>query len=176
MLKLKVLALSVNNLTDARYFAAYMVDWIGFNVNPASANYVNPENLAEILGWVEGPRYILQGVEWNEESPKLIQAAESKIEAVMLEKESAQFKDLLVFSHRKDRLGDMNVFEDLDSFNNSGLDPEYAFISYRGEVSLVRQLMALPNPPGLCLSGGDEQAVGLKAFDELDEVFDLLYD
>lgn len=44
----------VQNLTDARYFAAQNVDWLGFDLDPSSEHAISPQKAKEIAGWVEG--------------------------------------------------------------------------------------------------------------------------
>jgi len=176
MLKLKVIALSVDNLTDARYFAAYLVDWIGFDINPASVHYIDPEKLNEILGWVEGPKYLLQGVAWNEDAQEIIKESKSKIEGVLLKQASMAFSDMQIFTDQVDIEDSIYLFETLAAYEKAEVLPATAFIKYNGDISLVHQLLAIADPPGLMLTGSAEEEVGLKAFDEMDEIFELLYD
>lgn len=67
MLKLSVKASQVANLTDARYFAARAVDWLGFNLDTGSENAINPQQAYAIKEWVEGPVIVaefgLQGID-----------------------------------------------------------------------------------------------------------------
>lgn len=42
----------VNNLTNARFFASYQVDWIGFDMDPLSPNTLSPELAQEIINWL----------------------------------------------------------------------------------------------------------------------------
>ena len=58
MLKTKIKASKVANLTDARYFAAWEVDWLGFSFDPASDAYVDPKKMLAMRGWIEGPKIV----------------------------------------------------------------------------------------------------------------------
>lgn len=42
----------VNNLTNARFFASYQVDWIGFDMDPLSPNNLSPDQAQEIINWL----------------------------------------------------------------------------------------------------------------------------
>ena len=53
-LKLSVKIGEVSNLSDARYAAGMGVDYIGFNINSNSNNFVNPETFKEIVNWISG--------------------------------------------------------------------------------------------------------------------------
>ena len=55
MLKAKIKISQITNLTDARYFAAWGVDFLGFDINPESEHFSSPSIVAEISEWVEGP-------------------------------------------------------------------------------------------------------------------------
>lgn len=58
MLKTKVKASSVTNLTDARYFAAWGADWLGFNLNTGSEYYIQPNTMKAIKEWVDGVKVV----------------------------------------------------------------------------------------------------------------------
>lgn len=58
MLSIKVKAAQISNLTDARYFAAWYCEWLGFCCDTSNPDYVTPELLHAIRDWVEGPQII----------------------------------------------------------------------------------------------------------------------
>ena len=60
MLSKIVKAGSITNLTDARFFAAYDVDFIGFNFDPKSPDYISPQNALAIKGWITGPKIVAE--------------------------------------------------------------------------------------------------------------------
>ena len=53
-----VKAASIQNLTDARYFASHSVEWMGFCFDPASKSFISPREAQQIIAWVEGPRIL----------------------------------------------------------------------------------------------------------------------
>lgn len=55
MSRTKIIASDLTNLTDARYFAAWEVDWIGFNLDAGSEHYLDPLKAMAIREWVDGP-------------------------------------------------------------------------------------------------------------------------
>ncbi|MGB1241359.1 MAG: hypothetical protein ACPG49_02485 [Chitinophagales bacterium] len=55
----KIKASGINNLSDARYFSTF-AEWIGFNFNPESSNYVSLDKAQEIIGWLAGPRIVAE--------------------------------------------------------------------------------------------------------------------
>lgn len=60
MLSTKVKASSITNLTDARYFAAMGVEWLGFNLNSDDESAISPEKITEIEEWVEGVQIVAE--------------------------------------------------------------------------------------------------------------------
>ena len=58
MLKTKVKASQVTNLTDGRYFAAWEVEWIGFNFELGTSTTVDIQKMKEIRDWLEGPKFV----------------------------------------------------------------------------------------------------------------------
>lgn len=54
MLKTKVLAAPITNLTDARYFAAQEVEWLGFELDSSSEDFIEPRAMSAIREWVDG--------------------------------------------------------------------------------------------------------------------------
>ena len=54
MLKLKIKANDITNLTDARYFAAKEATWLTFNFVEKTPTYIEPMTARAIFEWVEG--------------------------------------------------------------------------------------------------------------------------
>jgi phosphoribosylanthranilate isomerase len=48
----------ITNLTDARYFAAKEVDFLGFNLEESTEGYLDPMYMKAIREWVEGPKIV----------------------------------------------------------------------------------------------------------------------
>jgi phosphoribosylanthranilate isomerase len=55
MLKTKVKAGNITNLSDARYCAGMGVDWLGFPIES-----IDPKTFKEITSWVTGPKFVLE--------------------------------------------------------------------------------------------------------------------
>ncbi|HEY1047282.1 MAG TPA: hypothetical protein VGF79_12630 [Bacteroidia bacterium] len=62
---------SIQNLSDARYAAGMWADFIGFNFDPGTESYLDPNKAKEIIGWVSGPVFVgefgQQPPEWIED-------------------------------------------------------------------------------------------------------------
>jgi phosphoribosylanthranilate isomerase len=58
MLKTIVKASDINNLTDARYFSAWEVQYLGFNLDPSSGHPLSYDEAGAIKEWLEGPKMV----------------------------------------------------------------------------------------------------------------------
>jgi len=76
MLKTKIIAADLQNLTDARYFAAWLVDYMSFNLSEESANL---SKIKEIMDWVEGPIFSAQYTGLED-----LQSIEAQLEALSI--------------------------------------------------------------------------------------------
>ncbi|MCB0568434.1 MAG: N-(5'-phosphoribosyl)anthranilate isomerase [Phaeodactylibacter sp.] len=209
MLKTNVKASSVTNLTDARYFAAWEVAWLGFNFDAGSDRYIQPQLMKAIREWVDGVKAV---GEFNMQAPEEIRAAAEllALDAVQV----GMFTDLSAL----DSLGlGVPVIQELVLESVAGLDAAAEQMA-RGKASVdifllnfdkngMRWSELLPAererlrllcreyhillsiglapgeaaslleevaPYGISLQGGDEEKVGFKSFDELDDLFEAI--
>ncbi len=58
MLRTKIKAGPITNLTDARYFAAREVTWLGFECSEGMSNYLPPAQILAIRDWVSGVQIV----------------------------------------------------------------------------------------------------------------------
>jgi phosphoribosylanthranilate isomerase len=206
MLKTKIKAGQTTNLTDARYFAAWGVDWLGFCLEPNTDNYLPPANVAAIKEWVEGPKMVGEmGMQSAAEINALVEALE--LDAVQLgmfvgEDVLENLSDVFVFKeivieNLETLQADIRFhFEKFEAYVNcfilvfdkngiaySDLDaPNRAFIqeiAQRNNILLsidlktahLNELLEEIGPLGLHVKGGEEEKVGYKSFDALDDLF-----
>jgi phosphoribosylanthranilate isomerase len=208
MLKLKIKASQITNLTDARYFAAKEVEWLSFNFAEKTDNYIEPMRARAMFDWVEVPHLIgefsgfdAEGVNFYAENwgLKAVQVGENtevfdlKSDYILkeitvdaastaeeLSRQMLPFKNIVVafelnfeknnlsFSDLKSKRGPLSIN---DLF---GLCEAFKIIlNIDFQLVELEEIMAL-NPFGLSLKGGEEERVGVKSFDELDEIFDKL--
>lgn len=212
MLKTKIKAGSITNLTDARYFAAREVEWLGFDFSVGSDSYIAPAQMLAIKEWVDGVKFV---GEFNLESVSDIRSAITtlQLDAVQISmvspeetlrelvEEISVIKEIVPNYYQND--------EDLEDLFKS-TPPGVAYFvlnlekngftwtdiksgtpfTLKGITSICEQypvLLALNFRPGkvteildhlpirgLHLTGGDEEKVGFKSFDDLDEILDRL--
>ncbi len=162
---MKLIAIAINNLTDARYFAAAGCDWIGFDMSAESPLTV--DHIAAFAEWVEGPKMFL------DVTGRDVYFTEALIEAIG--------PDGL--------LHDGNVPE-----NFGGLKIEYfpaapdagAVVLQRSTTDLIAGEQWLMLQPGvsadalelesidaLVISGSWEEKVGVKDYEQIDELVEI---
>jgi phosphoribosylanthranilate isomerase len=203
----KIKVNSIQNLTDARYFAAKEVDYLGFNLEEGTPGYLEPIYMKAIKEWVEGPKIV----------------GEFKISSPETVREAAEFYGLnavqVPFSwtfEQIETLGDLEILFEIEPSEILRLDLSNinSFYKYRAENhiivnfskenqpwnslkkqgELLKLVKKIPNllldldfsaqdlaeiieivqPLGFCLTGGDEERVGVKSFDDIDAIFDIL--
>ena len=209
-LRTRVKAAAVANLTDARYFAALGVDYLGFALEPGAAGHVSPQQVEGLREWIEGPALVGEfGHAPTEEIAR--QAAALQLDVVQVgpfgkTRDAAAATGLPVLHEivlgrdvgpaEAQRLIDASARDTrafvLD-FSRNGLrwdalreEPtwmtwlEEACADYPVLLDLpaapdqLEELLATLNPEGIQLTGGEEEAVGVKSFDELDGWFEVL--
>jgi phosphoribosylanthranilate isomerase len=184
MRDIKIIASSISNLTDARYFAAKIVDAISFDLSK-----VNRDEYFAIKDWVEGVAILL---ETDEEFSDLeIHEADGIIYNVQ---DGFQNNDVL--SNSTIVSASKSILETLPdpsghiirnhSWDQVNGDSKQLIIDFAFEnqcyldVSLsldeLESIIESEKLFGIVCRGGDEEKVGYKSFDELDDMFDLMDD
>ena len=155
MLKKKVIAGNILNLTDARYFAAQGVDYLLFDMANIDINTV-----VNIKEWVSGPEILLL---FNEKAIGKLDEAIVRIEPKAIGSYSEDQKLI-------DHLGaHVDIFQiDESTINEIQLYIEDQFYTTDVEKGMGTDLA------NLILMGGEEDKVGMKTYDELDEIFEDL--
>lgn len=206
MLKTRIKASQITNLTDARYFAAREVEWLGFNLDTGTENFVHPHNIKAIKEWLEGPKIV--GEFGMQDSSEIIAAIEflnldaiqvgmyadtnalasqsvSIIKEIVVEK-TTDYNDLrntletnaanvaiFLLDYSKNNI----PWKSLASNKNTLKDLCHEFkiiLSIDFEFAELLEILDSIQIYGLSLTGGEEEKVGFKSFDELDEILDAL--
>lgn len=206
MLKTRIKASQITNLTDARYFAAREVEWLGFNLDAGTENFVHPHNIKAIKEWLEGPKIV--GEFGMQDSSEIIAAIEflnldaiqvgmyadtnalasqsvSIIKEIVMEK-TTDYNELSRVLETNSANVDAfllnfsknNIFwKNLASNKNILHDLCHKFkiiLSIGFEFAELNEILDSMQIYGLSLTGGMEEKVGYKSFDELDEILDAL--
>lgn len=174
MLKTRVIADNVLNLTDARYFAAFGVDYLIFNLSK-----ISKEAVAEICGWVEGVEVLL-GID-ETLKPELLDFilkvepsgfVSSSIEILTELSDQLPEKECFLRTKRTDLSSKFHLLlncleEQVPSKKNPN---QKVFL----KTSEVEKALSTELVDGIIVEGEQEEKIGFKNFDELDEIFDQL--
>ena len=201
----------IANLTDARYFAAREVHFLGFCLDDSSENYVQSAVVKAMKEWIEGPKIVGEfGLQSTEE---ILAAVENiGLDAVQLnmfalaDKNALREKTIVIqeivaekttragdFWQKIEQLGSESDYLYLDfekndiTWNDLLRNPEISiellqracqkYNVFLGLKFLPAQLKTIVNvlqPAGIAVKGGEEEQVGVKSFDDLDEIFDAI--
>ncbi|MEM6722388.1 MAG: N-(5'-phosphoribosyl)anthranilate isomerase [Bacteroidota bacterium] len=212
MLSCKVKASQVTNLTDARYYAAWEVDWIGFCLDPGYETSITREAFHAMRDWLEGPAitaeffslpaddilgllpdlsvdaiqlgpfYTLTDAEKLSEHQllKLLvidqETSFDQLEATLEEHRSVIETFILDFSRNGISWNDLEDHPEFD--HNALLDLCSQFpilLSVDLDPNQLQEMLRQTKAYGINLYGGEEEAVGVKSFDEIDELIEILY-
>jgi phosphoribosylanthranilate isomerase len=194
MPEIKIKASKVSSLTDARYFAAAGVDFLGFCCNVGTELYCSPAKIREITAWVEGPEFVLELDGWQSEE-EIYTIIQSELGQALHFGAFAQydksfglpvFQDFILenigesdFSHvdfpviRSERSWDLLEAIDIENVRNL-CAKKNVFLDLPftpGEWAQLNEQLPIY---GIIVRGGEEEKTGFKSFDNLDLLFDVL--
>ncbi len=176
---MKIIANEITNLTDARYFAAMGVDWIGFDMGLNSP--LSIEHVMAFADWVEGPEFFLdvrgksedqiaemlgnfqaagllidEGVSLPHYAGKVIRAQEQGVSG-------NSPTDILICT--------IECWQERGQGSNLA-EAEEVWVVIDNVAEHDNLKAATDMISGIVVSGGDEQKVGLKSYDDLDELIE----
>ncbi|MFZ1703919.1 MAG: hypothetical protein WAT79_06205 [Saprospiraceae bacterium] len=186
----------IYHLTDARYFAAHEVNYLGFCIDEDQPNHCSVQKIKEIVSWLEGPTYVLETNQPLSMDKIVFYMEETGISFFHLGKEVVDFpilpqityfKDVLISQLSNKTLNDIHfpviLIEDLEnSLNKNTIDMLQSFCRTKtcfldipnhnpdDLIMVAQQIKA----SGLIFHGGDEEKTGIKNYDVMDEFFERL--
>lgn len=194
-----VFARRIANLTDARYYAAKEVAWLFFNLEPGTEGYLDPMYMQAMREWVEGPgiggEFEHSSVEIVNESAAFYQLGAVIVPASMdlmaltpeqiFVKIAIDTPDLSqIMEEHADRVAGWIL--ELPEGTTSWLDFAeevqpltdlyHIVLQYNAPAEEVKDVLSSVTPWGIGLTGGEEEAVGVKSFDEVENVFLMMND
>lgn len=201
MLQIPVKAAAVANLTDARYFAAREVEWIGFAIDPGNGNQV--AEIKAMKEWLDGVQFL---AEFGLADPKEIRQIAEYLEIDTVQ--VGHFTPLEsihnlrgLHLHKEVVILPENTFDEvlnhLESFQGlvaafqldlSRVKPgtwsaetlrdlahDHAiWVDQHWNPAQILDWWEIVPAEGITLRGGEEEKIGFKSFDELDEILDAI--
>lgn len=212
MLSTKVKASAITHLTDARYFAAWETEWLGFMLSPGSEASVELQLVAALREWVDGVKICgefslaslseieaaidvlgLETIQLGMLTPlENLQALRGKVEIIQEIVVEAYLTAEELSEMMEERKEAVDYF--LLQFNKGGLtwpdiqeDTPFGveqLAQWAKQYPLLIDLPLSGTTPtqflnqvpvkGFSVVGAEEEKVGVKSFDELDEFFEDL--
>jgi len=189
---MRIIATDIANLTDARYFAAWGVEGMAYNIDPSAAGSLTSDQLKEIVDWVEGPDVMIkmEGLEvpatLHEVQSKVgvksvilgpfIDAADlsefEKIYRICSLEDGWQDNDHLVLLFPHD-IG--SISQDQEEKINQITAGREVFLDSNFKATDLDQIKNL-GFSGIILKGGEEEKVGFKSYDDLDDILEAIFD
>jgi phosphoribosylanthranilate isomerase len=214
MLKTIIKASEIANLTDARYFSAWGVEWLGFCLDETHPNFVNPAEFYAMREWLVGPKIVGEFGPMVEMERLHHMIEELKLDAIQLgsftkasdvahlaghvtmirEQVLENWSDLDQLTADWEDWSDLLEFYLLDLEKNGlswselktkpstlkdvqQLAKDYPLmLSIPFEAEEYEEMMSSLSLHGLSLKGGEEEKVGYKSFDQLDDIYEVLID
>lgn len=176
---------SITNLTDARFFAAYDVDYIGFCFDPLSADYISPQNALAIKGWISGPKIVAEFANQDIENVKNIiaffepdvvevQSSELRVQSSVFGVQDFGIPMIIKlpadeFKEFKNENCLFYLTDDFQFFQNS--NPEIPFM-----LDITGKEIDLSNPKikAIQIKGSQEFEVGVKDYDTIADLLEKL--
>ena len=189
---MRIIATDIANLTDARYFAAWGVESMAYTIDPSSSNALPSTKLKEIVDWVEGPATMIkmEGLEVPENFEEVktqinVQniiigpfidttslAEFDKAFRICTLEDGWQDNDHLVlsFPHAINMISNKQVenIKKITADKEVFLDANFT----AADLDKIKEL----GFDGIILKGGEEEKVGFKSYDELDEILEAIFD
>jgi|SRR5690554_1910097 len=201
-LKTFVKVSNVNNLSDARYCAGMYVNWMGFNLESHSPHYTSPEKFKEITDWLSGPEYV--GEFENSHPDTMLETLTNYDIHIIQIREEAHLQMLLntklrlilkqIIRDNDDLLHLIAIApslhenevvlllesnlpnltaEMIDSIRHLAGQTD-VLLGFGFSADTVEKAVGQTQVKGIALNGGDEIKPGLKDFDELADILEIL--
>lgn len=189
----------ITNLSDARYAAAAGFQYMGFCFDPTSKDFLLPIKAKEIIEWTSGSYTVgefgEQDLDEIKELSELLQMDVVALNNSILPDELPQIGKPIIKMVNVDVMGPVELANELcayapyaDAFQLNGELPiagredelmeaclQYKIIwNLPFSVTQINDVVQRYNPYAINISGGDEEKTGIRDYDELNAMLELL--
>lgn len=177
-LKTFVKAGNITNLSDARYCAGMGVDMLGFRAVEGQENYIKPSQFQEIRGWITGPLVIAEiyGLKNVNELPAILENYKPDyLEMGVDELPLFSTLPLPFILSAKDELTVTSLpLRPTYVVSKIPFDTDIPLLIEIQSTAEIESLLSNPQVKGFVLSGTSELKPGLKDFELIADVLELL--
>lgn len=190
----------VTNLSDARYAAAVGIDYIGFCFDPTNANYIAPIKAKEMMDWVTGSHLVAEFGEqpFNEikDISELLQVDVIELNNTLLPDELPALGKAIIKKIDVNQFTPETLAVEIKAYANncdafhlyaSALPEKYDCVEMAKLCETYQIIWGLEvstntiintinsfKPFAINLTGGDEEQIGIKDFDQLNELLECI--
>jgi hypothetical protein len=177
----QILVRNIKHLTDARYFAAMGVDWMSMELNGDPTSFMRWHTFKD---WVEGVKLAAEIVTYDEMllAKTIIDAMPEGVVFHQLDG-TAGLPDLQLFFDMttidaesvlpESSISIMPYHPTIDMLSVLDLDPHTTFLQADWTNDMLSALLEAGYKGGICFSGGDEDATGMRDYELMDELLEI---
>ena len=186
---------NITNLSDARFAAAAGIEYMGFCFDTNNVNYIPPVKAKQIIDWTSGCFVV---AEFGNQSIHEIMAITEMLNIDIVEINNHLLPaDLIEIDKPIIKKLDLNLLKAEIALYTTKVDAFHLFASHENNSISAEQLkeicanhkiiwglntssktikaiIASYQPYALNITGGDEEKTGVKDFDELNDILDVL--
>ncbi|MBK8488904.1 MAG: hypothetical protein IPL48_14070 [Bacteroidetes bacterium] len=182
-LKIPVKAGAISNLTDARFFASYEVDMLGFCLDPQNENYISPQEAQAIKAWISGPKIVAEFANQDEENVlniidflqvNVIQLSADYSEQFIQQLQQKGLQIILdISTATPDIILDVLQIENISYYIITETQfEEIKILQNKNVIVLIQSENHLNHYPAIQLNGFKEKSTGIKLFEFEGNVLD----
>ena len=180
MYRNQILVRNIKHLTDARYFAAMGVDWMSMELNNDPTSFMRWHTFKD---WVEGVKLAaeIDAVDEMLLSKTIIDARPDGIiltQLIDLEgiSDAELFFDTQYVNLDKCPNDSFNIihFDEIEADQILELNPATTFLQHDWTLDVLDKLLVLGYMGGICFTGGDEDATGMRDYELTDKLIERL--
>lgn len=174
---------ALTHLSDARYCAGMGVNMLGFKVIPGEPDYISPPKFQEIRGWITGPQIVAELYGLRDPAPVSQIMQDYKPDYVEIGLAEIAIIPALPLPY-------ILCLKDNEALPELATKPVYVLVTdparYRDiDIPLLaatdspekaNDALTLPNVKGIAMHGGAEISPGLKDYESLASVLEVLED
>ena len=163
----------IQDLSDARYAAAVMAEWIGFAIDGSFA--IAPEKIQQIIGWCSGPKIIIEI--YGEPNPLKIKSWFDVLPIDGIECEPQYYDTLKEIFHQPNLEWIVrNTLNASGAYTHNQVCElnEHHIINILEPTNAIAEWIQLNQPNAISINCHPEIELGKKDFDAMNEFFETL--
>jgi phosphoribosylanthranilate isomerase len=198
--KVKIKLGNITNLSDARFAAAAGIDYMGFCFDVKSFNYIPPVKAKELIDWTSGCFIVAEfgnqtikeisdicemlNIDVVEINNDLFPSELAELDKPIVKKIDTSLFDFnalnIILNNYSDKVDAFHLYNSFEKNNINEAQLKTICANYKifwgfdTAPENIKETLATYQPYALNIIGGNEEKTGLKDFDELNNILDVL--